>query len=377
MVKRRTYQLAALSAALVLGAPVFGADKEKIQIKGSTSIELPKPKHTLEDVRTFRAPEGPSGRGEYEGGVAAATPVNNNSPQMDKKLMELLDKKRNWIFVNPYEMQFDSKTEEFMEGEKGTGLFNHRLMKEEEKSVLEKFIGEKNPERETDPEAAEQGTERNSRKEMSGFSGDGERRGEEVKSNLSTEKVQSLQFKLEQKASFGSERSPFQQRIERTPFSESGLGSRFSEERSATTTQDFRKERETRDAELSKLVQPRNFSAPAASSGFDPLNSAPDSTRQEVSPIGTRRSDQFLNFGRAESSPVGGGNMSASRNSPIFAGSPSAANIPGRESSDLFGSKVAQPGTISSGTSFTSPAPQTRPTFSQSPFALPFPQRKF
>ena len=377
MVKRRKYQLAAMGAALLLVAPAHSAEQEKVQIKGSTSIELPKPKHSLEDVRTFRSPESPSGRGEYEGGVAAATPVNNNSPQMDKKLMELLDKKRNWIFVNPYEMQHDSKTEEFMDGEKSTGLFNHRLMKGEEKSVLEKFIDEKNPERENDPEATENGTERSSRKELMSINGN--ELGEDGKATLTSEKGQTLQFKLEQKASFTPDRSPFQQKLERTPFTESGETRRFAESQEITSTTDLRKDREARDAELSSLFQPRNFASPSSAVGFDPLNNAPDATRQEASPIGQRRPDQFLNFGRSEGSPGAGsvaGGISSGRNSPIFSGAPSASSIPGREASDLFGSKIAQPSTVSSGNSFTPPS-ATRPTFNQSPFAMPFPQRKF
>ena len=378
MVKTRKYQLAALGAAILLVAPAHSAEQEKVQIRGSTSIELPKPKHSLEDVKTFRSPESPSGRGEYEGGVAAATPVNNNSPQMDKKLMELLDKKRNWIFVNPYEMQHDSKTEEFMEGEKSTGLFSHRLMKGEEKSVLEKFIDEKNPERENDPEVMENGTERNSRKELMAINGD--ELTEEGKATLAAEKGQTLQFKLEQKASFTPDRSPFLQKLERTPFTESGETRRFAETREATSAPDLRNDREARDAELSTLFQPRNFASPSSAVGFDPLNNAPDATRQETSPIvGQRRPGQFLNFGRAEASPGAGsvpGGISSGRNSPIFSGASSASSIPGRESSDLFGSKIAQPSTISSGNSFTPPAP-TRPTFNQSPFAMPFPQRKF
>ena len=47
----------------------------------------------------------------------AAGTAQTATPQMDKQMKEFLDKKKNWIFVNPYENNYDAKTEEFMEGE--------------------------------------------------------------------------------------------------------------------------------------------------------------------------------------------------------------------------------------------------------------------
>ena len=149
----RKAQLVLAGVALLVAIPA-GAG-EKVQIKGSTSIELPKPKHILEDGKTVRRYDGPSGRSEYEGGSMPGGVMLNNSPQSDKKLKEAIDKKKNWIFINPYEMQFDSKTEEFLQGEKGTGLYNHRLMKDDEKGVVERFIKEKNPERENETSGTE------------------------------------------------------------------------------------------------------------------------------------------------------------------------------------------------------------------------------
>src|SRR5688500_18057700 len=106
----RKVKVRALSVALLVAVPAFGA--EKIQITGSTTIELPKPSHILEESKRNRGHDGPSGRSTFEGGMVPMMPANNN-PQSDKKLKEAIDKKKNWIFVNPYEMQFDNKTEEF------------------------------------------------------------------------------------------------------------------------------------------------------------------------------------------------------------------------------------------------------------------------
>jgi hypothetical protein len=374
MVIRQKFQLAALGA--VFGAAfllISAADAgEKVQIKASTAIELPKPKHTLEEMKSLRGAEAPNGRSVYEGGVAAGTPVyNNSSPLMDKKLKEMLDKKKNWIFVNPYEMQFDSKTAEFMEGEKATGLFDHRLMQDEEKTVLEKFVDEKNPDREGDLDEKEREPDFAARKEMLGLRG-GADDLEEDPSKRGTDKTETLQFKLEQKASFTSERSPFLQKLERTPFAEGGLSDKFSEDRTTVSKEDLRKDREVRDAEFGKLFQARSFDAPAAG-GFDPLKNAPDASRQEINPLAPRRSDPFINIGRSEPKGVG---IAAGRNSPIFSGASPSASLPGRSSSDLFGPKVAQPSALAPSSTFTPPAPP-RPSVNTTPFVLPTPQRKF
>lgn len=385
MVHRSTRQFAALSAALALAfliLPTWGA--EKVQIRGSTTIELPKPKNSLEEIRTFRLDNGPTGQSEYEGGVSAAAPVNNNAPQLDKKLQEMIDKKKNWIFINPYEMQFDSKTEEFMKGEKGTGLYDHRLMQDEEKTVLEKFMDEKKHDRETDPnaqDAADPDRAAGANGEMLGTMRGAEVKPEQNTSSLTVEKAQSLQFKLEQKASFSSERSLFQQKLERTPFGDNAMSDKFSETRSSVPKEDFRKERETRevrDTEMNKLFQSRSFAPPVAT-GFDPLNSAPDATRLEVNPIGPRRSEQFLNLGRSESA---GGGIAATRNSPVFSGnSPvfsgasSGGNLPGRSVSEGFGATIGRPAAVAPSSSFAPPV-AARPA-NQAPFSVPIPQRKF
>src|SRR5437660_576655 len=101
-----------LASGLLLACGTLRAG-EQAEFKGSTSVELPKPKRTLDDAR-LRKSSGPE-RPDMEGGFVSAPPIDS-SPFANKKLREEMDKKKNWIFMNPYEQHFDSKTEEFMKG---------------------------------------------------------------------------------------------------------------------------------------------------------------------------------------------------------------------------------------------------------------------
>src|ERR1051325_5913316 len=109
---------------------------EQVQIRGSTSIELPKPKRDLSDKNKVKSGDD---KPAVDGGFAA--PPIDGAAMSDKPLKDALDKKRNWIFMDPYENHYDSKTEKFLEGEKGTGLYENRWMKsKEDKSLVQKFI---------------------------------------------------------------------------------------------------------------------------------------------------------------------------------------------------------------------------------------------
>ena len=366
---RQKANIAAWSLALLVAAPA--AAGEKVQITGSTSIQLPKPTHILEDAKRVRAHDGPSGRSEIEGSVPATGPMINTSPQVDKKILEAIDKKKNWIFVNPYESQFDSKTEQFLKGERGTGLYNHRLMKEEDKGVVERFVEERNSDRETELNRNESSNNRHER--------DSDRK-QETLLGLREEVLPgegkpgtreagfSLAGTLEPKSGLYDEPSDFQKRLERSPFTESVLGTRPPERGGLTI-----EEREARDAELSKIYQPRVTAAPGVAK-VDPVNGSFDATRQEATPFSARRTEQIFNVGRGE------GNVSAGRNSPIFAGSGigSAGGLdpraPSRSDFADFGSRA--PSSFAPNAA-VAPAPAASATFSPAPFVLPRPNRKF
>ena len=358
--------MGALSVALLVTVPALGTlGAEKVQITGSATIELPKPSHILEGSKYNRNYDGPSGRSTLEGGTGPMMPANNN-PQSDKKLKEAMDKKKNWIFVNPYEMQFDSKTEEFLKGEKGTGLYNHRLMSSEEKTVLDRFISERKPEREAEAEQPEHGQRNERGDQKPDFLSTAkleEASGEKEKPKL--ERGLSLPPTLAEKTDVFTERSAFQRKLERNPFSETAGGSRTLERSGGMSRED----REARDAEMSKIYQPRVMGAPVTAQ-TDPVNGAFDATRQEATPFSARRADPLLNMGRAEPGTSG-------RNGPIFTGPTSSGiggGLPARSSGFADPSPRAP---VAAPNASLAPAAASTPTFRAAPFVLPKPQRKF
>ena len=352
---------------------------EKVQFQGSTSISLPKPTRTLEDGRNSRLPESASGQGEYETGMGHVSPPVMTTPQTDKKLKEFLDKKKNWIFVNPYENQYDAKTEEFMKGDKATGLSEHRLLKEEEKGVMERFLDERNPRREEEMNSEERG-----RESEHGPNGDGGRfndrsaerannRPELAAENLNNQKsgdTKALTFSSDQKTPLLFQQgTAFDPKSDRPLFNDRPKTDRPDR---SLSKEELRKERDTRDAEITRMLQPRGAS-PGIASRFDPVNST-DTTRQEASPIGGRRTDGFLNSSRPPST-VGG--ISPVGNGPIFSGASAPSSLANRSSFD-FGAKAGPSVGSGLGSSpLSSAAAASRPTVNAKPFVLPLPQRKF
>ena len=363
--------------ALIWGASVSAG--ERVQFKGSTSISLPKPTRSLEGARTLQLPDSPSGQGEYDAGMAAGT-ATTTTPQMDKKMKEFLDKKKNWIFVNPYENNYDAKTEEFMEGEKGTGLYEHRLMKEEEKGVMEKYLEERSPYREDEggPESRGRETER-------GHNGEPQRpndraneraseRPEPVANSLGVQKPveKGFTFSIDQKApSLFGNTSVFDQKPERGGFND--RAPTFTERPDTMSKEEMRKERDTRDAEITRMIKPRGPSAGVASR-LQPVNSSADSSRQEANPVGGRRTESFLNPNRP-SAAVGG--ISGSGNSPIFSSPTRSSSLTPRSGVDFGPKASSSPGNSFGGSSISSPITAPRPTVNQQPFVLPRQQRKF
>lgn len=369
----------AMTTLLLAATHVFSA--EKIQITGSTSVQLPKPNEVLENSRKGRNFDGPSVRSTYEGSLLPGGPVMPSNPQADKKFKEAIDKKKNWIFVNPYETQYDSKTQEFLKGEKATALYNHPLMKDDEKGVVQRFIEEKKQDREFDQNRGD-----NDRSERAGNS---ETEPRDLRGNASGELVPGgkqsndvlnrglvLTSPLEQKSLLAQERDPFQERLERNPLSDNLLGGNSRAEDRTTFTKE---ERAARDAELSKIYQPRigptEGGISAVPGASDPLNTF-DVTRQEATPFSGRRTDQLFNVGRAESSSFGAG-----RNSPVFTGPPISA--PGSGLNSRLGERagfdfnVKAPQASAFAPSVSAPRPSDGWSAKPAPFVLPLPQRKF
>src|SRR6187401_1091561 len=93
-------------------AAVHAADN-KVELKGSTEVDLPKPKRT---INTDRRLNDQTDRPNPEGGLAPSRV--ENSLLSNKKLRQELDRQKNWIFMNPREDNLDPKTKKFMDGEK-------------------------------------------------------------------------------------------------------------------------------------------------------------------------------------------------------------------------------------------------------------------
>lgn len=365
--KRQPKKFAACLMAACLGGAVAQAG-EKVELRGSTSIELPKPDRTLEENRRFKFD---TGAGELEGGYVPPQNVGGNHP-LDRKLKEMLDRKKNWIFVNPYDRKLDGRSAEILgKSDSSTGpLGEHHLLQEGEKGAMQKFLEEKNTRRASESktgEAREGRESRDSRDEVESQSNRGESPEEEIgpgrdrkekTSVLFTSDRGSLDFK-----SPGFDASEFDKRMERTPLDGSMFGPNRMQ-RPVVDKDEIKKQQETRDAEFDRFIQPRGLAggAPGLAGRLDPLNTAADSTRQEANPAAARRTDQFL-------SPNNRVDFGASRSGGL------SSSLPG--SSVDFGdnSRVSTPTTFLP-TTTPAPAAQT-PGFGPSPFVLEFPRRKF
>ena len=373
-------KIAVVSAGFALLWAASLSAGEKVQFRGSTSIALPKPTRSLEDARSVHMSEGPSGQGEYESNMpAGGTPATN--PQVDKKLKEFLDKKKNWIFVNPYEDNYDAKTEEFMKGEKDTGLYEHRLLKEEDKGVMEKYLEERSPyrEEEADPESRGRDAERGPNGEVQranerASERANEERPEPVANSLNLQQPvdRGLTFSTDQKtpALFGNGNA-YEQKPERGGLSDRPLT--FSERTDRGLSKDeMRKERDTRDAEITRMIQPRDTSAGVASR-LAPVKSG-DTSRPQGSPGGSQRTDSFLNANRP---PTAAGGISGVGNSPIFSGGARPGGLSARPGFDFGPRASSSAGNSFGGGSISAPIAGPKPVVNNQPFVLPRPQRKF
>ena len=377
MEARRKNQIAILILSSWVCAS--GAAAEKVQIRGSTSIEVPKPKHSLEELRSMKAPDSPSGQAEYQGGMSASAPVYTTTPEANKKLKELLDKKKNWIFMNPYESHYDSKTEEFLKAEKGTGLYDHPLLEDDDQTLMEKYLNEGNPERETGNEVQDPGSKEFSEARQEMRTERNELAEERRVSPLVAERNVQSPFSLQPNTpSLFNQKGIFDRDTE-TRFQETGISGGL--DRSVSQVE-LRKERDDRDAEIVRMLQPRSTAAGAPGS-FSPIGRTLDATRQDSAPnvigsvgtfgAGAQRNPGAINFGRSEPGSVGTG----IRNGPIFTGS-SPISSPARSGFD-FGSR---PGISSAPATFAPTAPSSSitapaPAAAQRPFVLPFPKRQF
>lgn len=365
-------RFAVATLALLVSVPLLAGDK--VQITGSTSVLLPKPSEAIEASKRGNQHDGPSGRSEYQAGLPPVTPLLNTSPQANKKFLDALDKKKNWMFVNPYEKP---KVEDYLQGEKATGLYNHRLMQGDEKSIVERFIQERTNDRANDTSRApgDNPSARESDRTDLRTSFRAEDLNSPRQNNAKLDRGFALPPLIESRSflSDRSERDDFERNSDRSPFSEGVFGATERPNDRAIFTPE---EREARDAELNKIYQPRVTGAPGALGAVDPLNQSFDATRQEATPFSGRRSDQLFNFGRSEPASAASGRNSPSFSGPAVAGPGSGADFDrsGRRSFDI-NERAAQSSPFAPSVSAT-PAKPSSSVFA-APFVLPKPQRKF
>ncbi|HTG44194.1 MAG TPA: hypothetical protein VK633_06650 [Verrucomicrobiae bacterium] len=336
---------------------------EQVQIRGATSIEIPKPKRSFGESRRINSDgEKPN----LEGGFVAP-PSAENSPLADKKMREALDKKKNWIFMNPYEQRFDSKTEEFLGAEKNTSLYNNHWMEgEEEKGAVQKFMEEKDPRSKRGEKEDNEDKPDRSEARDSGKNGSPNDEKDPIKEESPFLGNRVITDTPSLRGSLGSpfESSFLDKGPERISLGENPFAAKKPAV-SAVEREEIAQRQVAHEEEFNQILQTRLGSAAAIRP--DPLNLTADATRLEVNPIAPRRSEQFLNLGRpAPPATVtfNDGGASAGRSVNFDRGN--------------F-AEVAGPKSIGQ-SPFAAPAPAVAPrasSFTPSAFSLPFPQRKF
>jgi hypothetical protein len=371
MTKRATiFLLVSAGTFLINGAT---RAQERAEFKGSTSVELPKPKRTVNDLRQMKSSPG---RPDLDSSGVNAPPVEN-SPLANRKIREELDKKKNWIFMNPYEDHFDSKTAEFMKGEKGTGLYDSPLMQEDEKTAVQKFFDEKDKNRD--------GTRDDSRKDRDNNSKDAfaerarslnNREEEEAADKEKTSAFGPAKTKFDTTAFRTGSSDPFavgsESKLSKNPLAENPFGPQKSA-MSAFDRDDLKQRQINHEREFDQMLQARPGSA-AALGRVDVLNPAADIGRLDLSSGSgsSHRIDSLLPGSRGGGG--GGGNTA------IFT---DGAGVPGGKAdfgrsfgADNLTALPARPASpFSPGATQLAPAPNAGAA--PAPFILQFPKRQF
>jgi hypothetical protein len=365
----RAKKLLLFSAATIFACTGSRA-ADKAQFEGSTTVELPKPKRTFEESRGIDLKSDQRGP---EGGFATPPPAEN-SPLTNKRLREAIDKQKNWIFLNPYENHYDSKTEQFLKGEKGTGLYDNALMEDDkEKGAVEKFMHERdkrNPD-DTRREDRQSGSDRQSMSDRPGDRDSIFKSRDDVDAKNDDGTPLSASRTPFEKAVFSTgaaadpfSKSPLEKNLTRDPFPDDPFGGQKS------TLSDFEKDallekQSAHEREFSQILQPRpgaNF-APAGA-----MNPAADVGRLDLGGA-VQRPDAYSNAGR------GGPNLAtfSDGGNSAFGSKSEYGSRPGGES---FLSEPTRPAP-SIAPSLPAPSASPSSVMAPVPFVLPFPQRKF
>src|SRR5688572_10931016 len=116
MVRPHTvYFVTAWLAVLFLGpTPIHGALGEAVELKRSTTIQVPRPNSVeLKRPNTANPSEKPEG---IDGGGFITPPPASNTDALTRELKRLQEK-RDWIFQKPENLLMDDKTAAFLKKE--------------------------------------------------------------------------------------------------------------------------------------------------------------------------------------------------------------------------------------------------------------------
>ena len=340
---------------------------EKIEIVGG-GVKLPERKSFLDernssfDVLTDKP--------DMTGGFAVPNiPIPNSAAQ---ELLREADRKKNWIYLNPYEQ--DKRTTGLEKLEKKESS-NPLEIEEKDQSVLERYLTEKK--RRT--EERQQLRRDDSRLERDGFRDENRydtfsARSMEMDRRLADgddrefARELSLNSFLNPGTVPGREeaRNPY----EKNHFSFQTVGDRA--QGSAEQQADLQLQEEQRSAAFQRLLQPRSIT-PSIAGVVDPIGGSADPSREAYNPIAPERRDP-LDFGRSSGT--------ASYDTPAWASSAARPSLPTIERSsalDEIGSRAPQAAV------FSSPAPTVERSsgpvggdgFTGSGFSFEIPRRKF
>ncbi|HEX7862828.1 MAG TPA: hypothetical protein VF773_21025 [Verrucomicrobiae bacterium] len=373
--------IAALLGCAVLSPSIHAGDKVHIT-GGSTSITVPKPNEVLKESERYRPYDSPSLRPHFDSSAPPiVSPFPGTSPQAEKKFREALDKEKNWIFVNPYKSNHDQKTDDFLKGEKNSALYNHPLMKDADKSVVDQYVDERKPDREhqfgpgqnsdsRSESRSDQDSERN--QSRNNYFAPDKRETDLKTEENGLEPGKTLPPAFEKNPFATIEKNDYQKRLESSPLKEGIFGSTEKpQERTAYTLE----EREARDAEFSKIYQPRLSDASSSSSlgigSRDPIGTSIDPTRQELTPFSGRRTDQPFTPG------AGLGLGQGNRSTVTFTGPPTTSPNSSFNSRSPIDFAPRAPQVSSFTPPSSAPSVSSSPSFNSQPFILTKPPRRF
>jgi hypothetical protein len=362
--KARSKQTILATAAILLSSVLLRAG-EQVEFRGSTSVELPKPKRPMDDNRRIGRVD--ADRPSVDGG-GIAIPIDA-SPLSNKKLREEMDKKKNWIFMNPYEQNFDSKTEEFMKGEKGTGLYDNRLMESsEEKTAVQKFMEEGRSKEPTRGDRDEAPSERSLPEREGALSKDADERDTDRRDLVLGEPKGNLDKNIFQSGALPDnfKVGPLDKSFERT-LTDNPFAARKSIP-TAMEKDELKQQQIAHEREFDKILTTRlgtgnnsvgRLGGLNVGGGLGQLN-----LNQPASRTGT------LNLGRPGATAP---------NTVTFSdGGSSFGSRPGIDNRNFADTISLQPKAAPAFAPSVSQTPANqRPSFNPAPFSLPFPQRKF